>query len=100
MGLWGVVLPGGRPGLALREKTPVAAVGGGRLIIAGLSSGCTCSMGVRAWASTVESWGHIWTMVPPGLLPIPPPTPSSLPSHGPYLVHEVWPVLEECLQVG
>lgn len=53
--LWGTVLPGGRPGRALREKTPVAAVGGGRLIIAGLSSGRTCSTGVRAWASTVES---------------------------------------------
>lgn len=71
-GLWGsvelrgVVLPGGRPGRALREKTPVAAVGGGRLIIAGLSSGRTCSTGVRAWVSTVESWGHMWAMVQPG----------------------------------
>lgn len=49
------VLPGGRPGRALSEKTPVAAAGGGRLIMAGLSSGRTCSTGVWAWASTVES---------------------------------------------
>ena len=49
------VLPGGRPGRALREKTPVAAEGGGRLIMAGLSSGRTCSTGGWAWASTVES---------------------------------------------
>lgn len=61
--LWGVVLPGGMPGRAFREKTPVVVLGGGRLIIAGLSSGRTCSTGVRAWASTVESWGHMWAGV-------------------------------------
>lgn len=82
---WGV-LPGGRPGRALREKTLVAAVGGGRLIVAGLSSGRTCSTGVRVWVSTVESWGHTGAVVQPPprggtqlshLLPPPCPFPVS-----------------------
>lgn len=80
MELRGTVLPGGRPGRALREKSPVAAVGGGRLIIAGLSSGRTCSTGVRAWASTVESWGHMRAVVQPGPLPSSPAC-STLPTH-------------------
>lgn len=101
--LWGGVLPGGRPGRALREKTLVAAVGGGRLIIAGLSSGRTCSTGVRAWVFTAESWGHTGAVgqpVPPPPCPVLPPAPAALPVPGQYLVHEVRPVLEECLQVG